>query len=1010
MGIEPGYSSRRLSRLSCVATALALTLAALAPPAFGDTGDIIAPSDPDNPQVGSGWQAGTCLNEPPAAGGTAGAFCSIATPSQFFEQASGHPQFGFTQIIVKHETTELAGKKSETPEGELKTVRVDLPVGLTVNPQATPQCPQATFQANPANCAGSEVGKSLVYGPTVLDIESAVPPATVYNLVPAQGEPALFGFELVGNDIYLKADVDWAGDYHEGFRIDVPQAPLPNLILKNRLVFKGRSGNGTFITTPTTCLGPPTVSLFEHQYSTWLRADSYGKPDPNFPNGSSKFESPIPDFTSPKECDSIPFNPDVSTDPNTDQTDSPSGAAVNVTVPFVVPSAPELLQEKTKQGSSHVKTATVTLPPGLNLNPSAANGLVACTDAQFGKGTRNPVACPAASKIGTVAIQTPPLPADSIAGNVYVGEQHSSDPASGELFRIFVDAESARYGISARLIGHTAADPRTGQLTTTFKDNPQVPFSSFLLTFDGGPKAALSSPFTCGPHETSSSMIPWSSTQGSVPPGEEGGPSNDPPATPSDDFTLAKAPGGGDCPASLGDRPFDPNFLAGRSSSQAGAFTSFHTDFGRSDGEQEFKAADVKLPPGMTAKLKGVDYCPESAVAAAAANSGSAESASSSCPASSLVGSATVHTGTGSEPLAIEGKAFLTGPYNGAPLSLAIVTPATAGPFDLGSVVVRVALFVDPETGQVTAHSDTLPHLFGGVRLDVRSVTLNLDRSDFNLNPTNCSEKAVEATMRGGGANPDDPAAFTAVSKTLPFQVEGCDALGFGPKLSLRLSGAMRRTKNPQLTAVVEARPGDANVSRAEVTLPKGLLLDQSSIGRVCTRVQFAANECPDNSVYGFARAFTPLLDEPLKGPVILRSSDNPLPDVVASLHGQVNVVLVGRNDSVRGRLRNTFDAVPDLPVEKFELTVRGGKKGLLQNTRNLCPKTRRHKKKTRRHRRAEMRQLKRKRGRRHRRRKPMRAAAVFYGQNGKQVKSKPKVARSCKKRHRKQRGGKHRR
>jgi hypothetical protein len=987
MVVNPVNRRRELAKSMRITVAAALLSLALAPLARADTGDIVAPSNPDEPKVDSGWQAGTCTNEPAAAGGTASDYCSIETEDQLFEQAAGHPQFGFTQIIVKHETTELAGQKTETPEGELKTVRVDLPVGLSVNPQATPQCPLATFEANPASCAGSAVGKSLVWGPTILGVETALSPATVYNLVPNPGEPALFGFELVGNDIFLKADVAWDRDYHEGFTIAVPQAPLPDLILKNRLVFNGRAGDGTFITTPTTCLGPPSAAAFEHVYSTWLRADSYGESDPEFPENSSHFESPIPDFTYPKECESIPFDPAIETEPNTELTDSPAGAAVDVAVPFEEPSPTELLEETTKQMSSHVRTATVTLPPDLNLNPAAANGLAACTDAQFGKGTSNPVTCPPESKVGTVSIQTPPLPPDSIAGNVYVGEPRSSDPASGEEFRIFVDAESPQYGISARLIGNVAADPHTGQLSTTFHETPQVPFSSFLLTFDGGPKAPLSSPRTCGPNQTTSRLVPWSSAQGSKAAGQEGGPNTEPPAAPSAEFTLSKAPGGGDCPEGLGDRPFAPEFLSARSSSQAGAFTTLTTTFGRGDGEQEAKGAEVKLPPGLVAKLKGLEYCPESALASAAAHSGAAEAASPSCPPSSLVGSATVGNGTGAQPLSIDGKAFLAGPYNGAPLSLAIVTPATAGPFDLGSVVVRVALFLDRETARVTAVSDPIPHLFGGVRLDVRSVTLRLDRPDFSINPTNCAPKTVEGTIRGGGANPDDPAAFTAFTRSLPFEIQGCDALGFGPKLSLRLSGAMRRTKNPKLRARVTARPGDANIGKSVVTLPKGLILDQGSIGNVCTRVQFAANQCPSNSIYGFARAWTPLLDKPLEGPVILRSSDNPLPDVVAVLNGQIDVVLVGRNDSVKGRLRNTFDAAPDAPVEKFELSLRGGKKGLLQNTRNLCPRpARKHKRK---HRRKKL--------------KPMRATAFFYGQNGKKLKERPKVGRQCKK-HRKKR------
>ena len=374
-----------------------------------------------------------------------------------------------------------------------------------------------------------------------------------------------------------------------------------------------------------------------------------------------------------------------------------------------------------------------------------------------------------------------------------------------------------------------------------------------------------------------------------------------------------------------------------------------------------------------------------------------AETAAPSCPASSLVGGATVRAGSGSNPISIDGKAFLTGPWNGAPLSLAIVTPATAGPFDLGSVVVRVALFVDRETAQVRAVSDQIPHVYGGVLLDVRSVSVRLDRPGFTLNPTNCSPKTVEGTVRGGGANPADPAAFTTFTKSLPFEVEGCDALGFEPKLSMRLFGATRRTKDPGLKATLTARPGDANVGKAIVMLPKGLLLDQGSIARVCTRVQYAAGDCPSDSIYGRARASTPLLDQPLEGPVILRSSDNPLPDVVAALHGQVDIDLVGRTDAVKGRIRNTFDAVPDVPVDTFELTVRGGKKGLLQNTRNLCGKPGR--KHARKHARGHAQTQKRKK---RKKRRPMRANAIFIGQNGKQVKQKPKVQRPCKKKKRK--------
>jgi hypothetical protein len=927
-----------VSRFATAIAALALATA----PAIARGADIIAPQHEPH-QTDDGWQAGTCTLDAPTP-------CSVKTPSQWFEQAGGHPPVGFTQIIVKH------GPPGKSPVGNLRTIRVDLPKGLSVNPQATGQCTVGAGQHPDATTCplGALVGESKV---TVSDLVGAEIPldVPVYNVVPNEGEPARFGFSLLGTDVYLEANIAWEGDYHEGFTIHavnlekegLPVGLLGELLkvrlLQNRLVFNGRAGNGTFITTPTTC-DDPAQSPFEHVYSTFLRADSYEEPDPSFPAGSPFIESPLPPGTMPRECDTIPFGPSLGVDPGTAQTDSPAGAAVTVNVPFE--------PNPDTQAQSYLRTARVALAQGMGLNPSAANGLVACTDAQFGKGSQNPVACPPGSKIGTVAINTPPLPDGSLNGNVYLGQQLSRDPTSGQEYRIFVDAESPRYGISARLIGNVSADPLTGRLTTTFAENPQVPFSSFRLQFNGGAKAPLTSPGSCGPNTTTSQMTPWS---------------GNPDATPAGGFVLSSAPGGGPCAKNLGERPFAPKFAARSTSPKGGAFTNVVVNVARSDGNQELKGIDVDLPPGLSAKLAGVRYCPRAALAAAAANAGAAEAADSSCPKSSLIGSASVTAGSGSEPLHINGKAFLSGPYHGAPLSLAVITPATAGPFDLGSVVVRVALFVDPETAQVHAVSDPLPHVFGGATLDVRSVVVRIDRDDFSLNPTNCSQMAVGGTLHGGGANPLDPAAFSSKPVSVPFQVNDCDKLGFKPKLYMRVFGGTRRAKSPKLRATLVARSGDANIGRAAVALPKPLILEQASLANVCTRTQFAASECPRDSIYGYATAKTPLLDGPLKGPVYLRSSSHELPDMVAALRGQVEIDLDGRIDSVRGRLRTTFDTVPDVPVSKFSLTVRGGKKkGLLVNSTNLCARK-------------------------------YRVIAKFKAQNGKHSKQHPRLRTPCK-------------
>jgi hypothetical protein len=962
------WMGRRAGVYGAIATvAIALGMCV---PAWASTGDIIAPSDPNSPQADSGWQAGTCTADPPPPGQ-----CSVDTPPLFFEQAAGHPPKGFTQFIVDHTTEVLL----EKPTAELKTVRVDLPVGLSVNPGALKQCPLAMFESSPASCAGSEVGESKVTA-APLGVPVEAPPVTVYNLVPSAGEPALFGFELLGNDVFLRSDVAWAGDYHEGFTIAVPPAPSlgppldEGLVLKNRLVFNGRSGDGTFITTPSTCLGP-AVAPFQSVYSTWLLASSVEEeedPAYQFPEDARPpLESRIPPGTSPKKCDTIPFKPTVAVDPKTPATDSPSGAEVEVTLPHQTKSA------GLDQETSHLRTAKVALPTGMGLNPSAANGLQACGDEQFGKGSGSTTnACPAASKIGTVSIETPPLPEGPLTGDVYVGRQLSRDPASGNEYRIFVEAKSDRYGVVVRLIGNVSANPQTGQLTTTFAENPQVPFSSFRLTFNGGARAPLTSPPTCGPNKATSEMTPWSMAQGSIPVGQNGGPSGDPPAAPGDDFTLTETPGVGACAKSMAARPFGPAFGTHTSNPKGGAFTQFATNVARNDGNQELKGVDVTLPPGLTAKLAGVRYCPAAAIATAAANSGAAEAANSSCPDKSLIGSAVVSAGTGPSPYHTTGTVFLSGPYHGAPLSLAVLTPATAGPFDLGTVLVRVALFVDPETARVHAVSDPIPHVFGGALLDVRSIAVKLDRPKFALNPTNCSAFTTSGALRGGGGNPLDPAAFSSLPVSSPFKVNGCENLDFKPKLFMRIFGGTRRAKSPKLRAVLVARDGDANIGRSAVKLPKPIFLEQASLANVCTRVQFAAHDCPKDSIYGFAEATTPLLDGPLKGPVYLRSSSHELPDLVVALNGQVDAVLDGRIDSVKGRMRTTFDTVPDVPVDKFVLTIRGGKKrGLLVNSTNLCARK-------------------------------YKVIARFTGQNGKKANQRPKLRTPCKK-HRKGKGGK---
>jgi hypothetical protein len=906
---------------------LALLVLGLFVPSSAQAGEVVFAPQHNPPDAEDGWQAGTC-NLPNCAPD------SEPKAAFFFEQAAGHPPFGVTQFIVRH------SGGFERPEVDIHHLRVDLPVGLSVNPGATPQCKlEAGQHPDAATCpAAAAVG----YSEITLSLSELLPPTTlpqipVYNLVPKQGEPARFGFSIPNpsgeaSDIFLEADIAWEHDYHEGFTIDIPKPPIPGaMLLKNRLVFNGRAtgGTGFFLTNPSTCFDP-TQPAFAHTYSTYARADSYENEDPTFPNGSPFVEAPLPPGTSPKECGTIPYKPSISVDPGTKQVDSPAGATTAIEIPVEPNPA--------GQETSTTRTARVTLPQGMGLNPSAANGLAACTDAQFGRGTRNPIGCPAASKIGTATVTSEALPEGPLTGNVYVGEQKSRDPRSGEEFRIFVDGVSSRYGVDVRLIGNVVANPVTGQLTAVFDEPakldplrgelphglPQVPFTNFKISIDGGPKAVLSSPPTCGPNTTDGQLFPWS---------------GNPPATPSGNFDLTSAPGGGACPKTMAQRPFAPGFSAQPQSSKARKFTPFSTQITRAPGQQELKGLDVKLPKGATAKLKGVPYCKPAAIAEAEKRSGEAERKNPSCSGKSQIGVATVEAGTGPSPLKIKGTAYLAGRYRGAPLSILVVTPAIAGPFDLGNVVVRVPLFLDPETGRIHPRTNDIPDVFGGTKLDIRSIFLNINRKNFTLNGTNCRKGATEGAILGGGGDPTQPSAFSAFNVSAPFQASGCKKLKFRPRLSLRLFGATHRAQHPRLKAVLKTRRSGANIARVSVALPHALFLDQASLAKICTRVQFAAHKCPKKSVYGHAKAFSPLLGKPLEGPVYLRSSNNPLPDMVARLKGQVEIVLDGKIDGFHGGIRTTFTHVPDLPVSKFVMTLPGGKGGLLVASTNLCAK-----------------------------------------------------------------------
>jgi hypothetical protein len=843
------------------------------------------------------FEAGTCATD-----ATPVTECTFSSPaSSMYTQAAGHPNYGITDFSV----SEVSG------ENQAKRVKVELPKGLNVNPQAAPQCPVATFESNAAECAASAVGTSYVTSEpeVLLGIKPKIGPLpfTVYDLVPKEGEPGLFGFHvtlevpivgtLISEFIYLETQIEWAGDYHESFTINNVAAFPP--LGRNRLVFNGRAG-GDFLTLPSPCNGDST-SFLELESGT-------GERTPNTPA-----TPPVPIAN----CGAVPFAPTV-----TASASGPTDSSAPVTVSLNIPQhggAEEL-------NSSTVQNANVTLPVGTGLNPATATGLKFCPDSAFPLNSKAPTSCPAESQVGTVAIEARELPAGSLKGPVYLAEQKSREPLSGQEYRIFFNAESSRYGVQVREEGKVKANPTTGQLTAEFTNLPQVGFSSATLTFGPTAKHAipvLSSPPLCT-NTATSSAVPYST--GAVT------------GTGTTELKLTTAPGGGACAKTMAERPFTPNFLAKPNTFKALTYTPYRLTIDRAEGQQEIKGFNITLPQGATAKLAGVPYCQAKEYSAAEGKTGAAEAEKPSCGKESQIGVAAIQSGTGGDPLKLEGNVYLSGPYKGAPLSTVVITPAVAGPFDLGNVVVHAPLNLNPETGQVSTSAE-IPDVFGGVKLDIRQIVVNLNRKEFTLNGTNCKKSSVSGTVQGGGGDPTNSAAWSSYNVSTPSQSEGCKALAFKPGLKLRLFGQTHRAQHPKLKATLTPKEGQANVEVASVALPHSIFLDQASLGTVCTRPQFAAEACPAKSVYGHAIAYSPLLSQPLEGPVVLRSSNNTLPDMVADLKGQVDVVLDGKIDSYKGGIRTTFTGIPDLPVSKFVLVLPGGKHGLLQNSTNLCAK-----------------------------------------------------------------------
>ncbi|HSS42731.1 MAG TPA: hypothetical protein VLK37_09330, partial [Solirubrobacterales bacterium] len=585
--------------------------------------------------------------------------------------------------------------------------------------------------------------------------------------------------------------------------------------------------------------------------------------------------------------------------------------------------------------------------------------------------------CPEASKVGEVKIQTPLLKEEA-RGSLYVATPFANPFNS--LIALYMVAKVPERGILIKQAGLVKADPNTGQLTTIFDGLPQIPFSSVKLSLRAGARSSLVTPPACGSYDVVAKFTPWSAQDPNNPTQAEIVPR-------TSSFAIERGVGGGACPSGA-TPPFHPGLFAGTINNAAKSYSPFNLRLTRNDGEQEFTNFSIKLPPGVIGKLAGVGVCADAAIAAATARTGpngaQEELDAPSCPANSQVGRTLAGAGVGASLTYVPGKVYLAGPYNGAKLSIVAITAAKVGPFDLGTVVVREALKVNPETAEVfvdAAGSDPLPHIIQGIEVHLRDIIVEVDRPDFVLNPTNCNRTSTASTVLGSGLDFASASDNEPVTVTSPFQAADCSSLGFKPKLSIQLLGGTKRGDTPRLKAVLQARKGDANIGKAQVTLPHSAFLEQGHIRTVCTRVQFNSGAgngegCPKGSIYGKAKAITPLLDEPLAGKVYLRSSNHELPDLVAALHSsKADINLVGRIDSLNGRIRNTFEGVPDAPVTKFILEMQGGQKGLIVNSTDLC-------------------------------KGKHRALANFDGQNGKLWDLKPVVGAKCGGKGKKRRAG----
>jgi hypothetical protein len=891
-------------------------------------------------------------------------------------QAGSHP-YALTTTFVLNESEEIReGKFLPAGKGP-RDVRVELPPGFVGNPTAVPRCPYNEFTTRRKCPADTVIGVATVgFASSSSGYTSPITHRytdkvlynndPVYNLEPPGGVADEIGFVARGSTpIVINASVRTGGDYGITVSSRVPQSVV---VKSARVTIWGVPGDPSHNRARGECLGEDEIYNQEveegrpHNYEQSLREEQEDEgfppdelapaecpanvPEQPFLTNSTScgvprsatlsvdsweelgvFDSKSIALPPLSGCEKLNFSPTIDVTPDGSRGSTPTGLDVDVHVPQESTTNPVGL------GEADMRDTTVTLPEGVQISPSAADGLQACSPAQIGFERVNPVSgeqeytpekasCPDASKIATAHIKTPLLD-EELMGAVYLAAPQNflAGPLEnpfGSLVAFYLVVEAPAVGVLVKLAGEVQLNPETGQISTTVKDIPQFPVNEADFEFYGTARAPLATPAHCGTYATQTSFVPWSGTEA---------------RSPSSSFQISSGPGGSACTNPL---PFSPSLTAGTTNIQAGSFSPLTTTITREDGQQDIQTVQLHFPEGLQGILGGVQLCPE-----AQANAGT-------CSSESLIGETVVSVGLGNDPFTVTGgKVYLTGPYEGAPFGLSIVNPAKAGPFVLEEgrpVVVRGKLELNPYTTALTFTSNTeaeghaIPYILDGVPLQIKHVNVTVTRPGFTFNPTSCAKMEITGSVGSDGG------ASAPVS--VPFQVTNCAALGFNPVFTAMTSGKTSRTNGTSLTLKVTRASGpgsgQANFARAKITLPKQLPARLTTLRKACTSAQFEANPagCPAPSVVGHVKVLTPALPVPLEGPVYFVShGGEAYPNLVFVLQGYgVTVDVVSDTFISKANVTTgTLNAVPDAPFTSFELTLPAGPYSVFTNDGVLC-------------------------------------------------------------------------